>query len=187
MFDISRYQVDSIDKEYYRNIKRDVDETRKYYRYIEELPTVCLNKPTLKVFRVVAVSNEIFDETLSSKEDYLGEYSREIFVVVPLQYRKTGCLVYGANWDNISDIPDKYLHINKKYANGEYHELCVGVPQSFEEEKNAFLSSVRTAEHILRAYMLYLSNETKSINLLAYSHGEEGIKEYEKNRQKQKK
>lgn len=186
MFDVSAFQVDSIDKNYYCSVSKDVTEAKKEYKYIEEMPTICLSKPTLKVYRVLAVSNEILNETLSSGEDFLGKYSREIYVVVPLDYKKNGCLVYGAKWENIFEIPDKHLHINKRYANNGYHELCIGVPQSFSKEKNAFLSSIRTAEHILRAYMLFLSNESKNINLLAYSHGEEGVKEYEKNQRKEK-
>lgn len=69
-------------------------------------------------------------------------------------------------------IPFKDQHFNGK-ENGKFL-FCVGVPQSFSILKNVVLENVRTAESMMIAYESYQRKITDKVELIAYSHGEEG-------------
>ena len=180
IIDIRPFQRDIIDKQYYREVDKDIKEVRQHFKYVDELFSTGLNKPSFRVFSVLAVSNEILNETNSTKEDYLGNHSQEIYVVVPDNYKEKGCIIYGLKWDDLSLINDKDLHINPGRENNGYHELCVGVPESFSKEKNPILASIMTAQFIIMSYKLFLTHHINKIELISYSHGDKGRLEYAK-------
>ena len=99
---------------------------------------------------------------------------------MPYDYTRNGCNIYGASWIDLEKIPPKDHHFNGK-ENGKYL-FCVGVPQSFIHLKNVLLENVRTAENMMIAYESYQREITKKVNLIAYSHGEKGENEYNRNR-----
>ena len=111
-------------------------------------------------------------------EAYLGKYSKLIYVIIPKNYHSNGCLVYGAKWDSLDRIPTDDLHIYRNGDKSGFHQMCVGVPESFANFRNPILECVRTAERILIAYELFLTGVNSSIDLIAYSHGENGRNEY---------
>ena len=73
---------------------------------------------------------------------------------------------------------EQYEDIKRKYL------FCVGVPQSFIYLKNVILENVRTAESMMIAYESYQRGITNKVDLIAYSHGEEGKNEYSRNRKR---
>ena len=70
-------------------------------------------------------------------------------------------------------------------SHGKY-QFCVGVPESFIYMKNVILENVRTADKMLVAYELFQTGQTNKLELLAYSHGDKGQKEYKNERKKYK-
>ena len=126
-----------------------------------------------------------FDEIFSTKEDYIGEYSREAYVVVPFDYEEKGCTVYCKKWKNISRIPNQHYHF-ENFSINDFYKLCVGVPESFKFLESPILECLRTAEQTLIAYELYLKGYNKNIILIDYSHGQKGRLEYASNKKSYK-
>ncbi len=56
--------------------------------------------------------------------------------------------------------------------------MCVGVPASFPRMKNVLLENVRTADNMLVAYKNAMINDSDTIELKAYSHGDKGEEEF---------
>ena len=180
MIDIAPFQRDHIDQQYYLDVDKDIKEVKTYYKYVDEMFTIGYSKPHFRIFKVLGVSNDILNETHSTKEDYLGAHSPEIYVVVPEDFKQRGCIVYGLKWDDLSLISEKDLHVNPGRDNNGYHELCVGVPESFSRENNPILASIRTAQFMIMSYKLFLTHQTDKVELLSYSHGNKGRLEYAK-------
>lgn len=167
-----------------------LDNNPRLFKYINELTIeypftkiiyrIPYNQRAIDCLKIVAVNSKVIKAVNGVERDFLGKYSKLIYVVIPPTYAVNGCYVYGAKWENLFEIPYEDRHIDYGVEKDGYHKLCVGVPQSFKEFKNPILESVRTAERILTAYELYLCGTNKSIDLNAYSHGKQGEIEYEK-------
>ena len=166
-------------QEYYKRIKKDIEELRKEYPFTKEIiiPTM---KPSPIELIVIAANRELIEECMAKEEDFIGDYSRKIKISVPFDYQITGCNVYGAEWLEFDRIPPKDRHFYEK--KDSLYRFCVGVPQSFGYLDNVLLENVRTAENMLIAYENFQRGNTDKIELLAYSHGEKGKNEYRKNR-----
>ena len=176
--------IDQLPKSYLEDVKADIEELKDHYKFVD-LVSPPLAKPYLTYLKVIAVNTEFIERTCGLKEDFIGEYSKEIIVVVPLDYKKKGCYVYGAKWVDIEKIPKRHRHFFLKNTTEDgYKHICVGVPASHANMRNPILEDVRTAEHILVGYELYMSGAEKNIDLIEYSHGDTGIKEYEQNEKK---
>ena len=62
------------------------------------------------------------------------------------------------------------------------YSLCVGLPESFPLMKNVILENVKTAENMLIAYERVMTGVSNTLELIAYSHGEHGSKEFQHNK-----
>ena len=170
--------------EYYKSVFQDIRQARKTYPYIEAivLPTV---EPMPIRLKVIAVNKELLETTHAEREDFTGRFTRELDIIVPLDYKKAGCKVYGGKWIDTNLVREKYQHFNGKRKDGWYL-FCVGVPASFSQMENVILENIRTAEKMLIAYQLYQTGRTKTLKLNAYSHGKKGINEYSKDKKRYK-
>lgn len=122
------------------------------------LPTV---DPSPAILKVIAVHKKLIDEVMGSSSDYTGVYSKELFIVVPFDYLKNGCDLYGASWVDLHRIKEKDRHFFNKCRKTKHgYQLCVGVPESFPLMKNVLLENVKTAENMLIAYERIMRGET---------------------------
>lgn len=148
-------------------------------------PTV---EPTLASATVIAVNRVIVDAVDGKPEDFQDEFSKLIYIEIPLDYRKRGCQVYGGKWIDDSKIPAKDLHLfhsNNRLVENRYgYQMCVGTPESFSSMKNVLLEAVKTADNMLVAYERVQSGVSDRVILNAYSHGDTGRKEYQNDRKR---
>ena len=168
--------------EYYKTVFQDIHEARKIYPYIKvTVPPTAEAAPIL--LKAVAVNISLLETTHAEYKDFIGAFSRELEIIIPFDYRKSGCKVYGGKWIDTNLVSEDYRHFNGKRKDGWYL-FCVGVPGSFREMNNVILENIRTAEEMLIAYQLYQTGETKTLMLNAYSHGMRGIDEYIKDKKR---
>lgn len=171
-------------KQYYRSVLADFKELKLYYPFskLTVLPSI---QPEIATLRVVAANKDLIDLTGAVETDFTEEYSKELHIEIPLDYKLTGCKVLGAKWVNSDMLKDDEIHFyNKSTPNPHGFELCVGIPESFPLMKNVILENVRTAENMLIAYERVMTGESKHLILIAYAHGETGQKQYQKNKSK---
>lgn len=168
--------------EYYADVRQDIEGLKTVYPFVQVFlpPTT---QPQLVQLTVVAVDNDVVHETFATKDDFLGEYSKRVFVTIPRDYKLKGCNIYGGKWINTKVIPSRFHHFNGQRQDGE-RLLCVGVPDSFKEMRNVLLENIKTADRMLTAYELFQTGKTNRLELIAYSHGEKGINEYRKQKKK---
>jgi len=168
---------------YYEHVRRDFIELRENYPFsnLTIPPTV---KPSLASITVVAACKNLIDAVQGHPEDFIGEYSKKLLLTIPNDYWTIGCQVYGGGWIDTTLFPNKdvhFFHDEGKLVRTEHGlHMCVGTPESFSKMKNVILESVRTAENMLIAYERVQSGVSKELYLKAYSHGEEGKKEFAK-------
>lgn len=170
MSDITKIQ------EYYKTVKADFKELKAQYPFSEYtiLPTV---EPQPITMKIIAADKNLIESSGACEVDFLGEYSKLLEVLVPFDYKTSGCKVFGGRWIDTEIIPESHHHFNGKNKDGSYL-LCVGVPESFPNLKNVVLENVRTADRMLVAYELFQRGITDCVEILEYSHGEKGRKEY---------
>ena len=167
---------------YYQNVLADYCEMKEHYPYcyLTILPTV---EPTLATIRVVAANKDLIEMTEAVESDFLGEYSRELFIKIPLNYKEAGCKVYGAKWVEPDRFDNKDRHFyNCDSQDSRGYELCVGIPESFPLMRNVILENVRTAENMLIAYERVMAGISDKLELIAYAHGDNGKKQFHHNR-----
>lgn len=155
------------------------------YSYLTILPS---DKPRIAYLRVVAANKAIIEKIGGLESDFIKDYSRELYLFIPHDYKTQGCHVYGGKWIDKKKLMEKDVHFhhsNGKVIYTEYgYQLCVGTPGSFSLLKNVILENVKTAEHMLIAYEQVMTGMTSELNLLAYAHGSKGIKQFENNKNK---
>lgn len=172
-------------KEYYKSVHNDYRELKRLYPFSNLCipPTV---NPSLARIHVVAVSREIVERTCACRADFTSEYSKELFISVPEDYQHSGCNVYGGKWIDVEILlePEVHLYVDKCISVGGFsgYKLCVGTPESFQDMNNVILENVRTADNMLVAYERRMKGENEELELLAYSHGDKGKKEYRNNK-----
>ncbi len=174
-------------REYYRDVLLDFNEAKHQYPFINLtiLPTI---KPQLATIRVVAVNKHLIDMVGGIESDFLGDYSKELYFVVPIDYKEAGCNVYGAKWVDVSKLQNKDIHffhkdgrlIRTKYG----MQICVGTPESFSLMENVILENIRTAENMLIAYERVMSGASDKIEMIAYAHGETGRRQFLNNKKR---
>ena len=159
---------------YYSKVIRDYRELKAEYPYSQLTipPTLA---PSLASLRVVAANIELIQRVNANEKDFTRNYSRELYVIIPMDYVEKGCKVYWA----IKKIRnrDKHFYKNEKYDLFGY-ELCVGTPDSFPLMPNVILENIRTAERMLIAYELVMTGVTNHLKLIAYSHGDSGRRQF---------
>ena len=169
-------------KQYYQNVLVDYRELKEHYPYcyLTILPTA---EPVIATIKVVAANKELIEITGAVESDFLGEYSRELHIRIPTDYKKTGCKVYGAGWVDLDRFDDRDRHFyNYAHRDPRGYELCVGLPESVPLMKNVILENVRTAENMLIAYERVMVGVSDKLELIAYAHGDEGKKQFHHNR-----
>ncbi len=136
----------------------------------------------------MAANKALVDAVKGVETDFLGDYSKELHLVVQVGYQKRGCYVYGAKWLDLTKLESQYVHLihDKNDPLTKYYgwKLCVGTPESFGMLRNVILENVKTADNMLVAYERIMRGETKKLDLIAYAHGEAGRKEFKKNQNK---
>lgn len=162
--------------EYYHEARENIRELQNVYPFTSFtfLPTVQVQPITI---HVIAADNTLIQNTRAMRQDFLQKYSKELEIIVPFDYKEKGCKVYGGSWIDLDKIPPEYQHFHGKLPDGRL-SFCVGVPESFRKMRNVILESTRTADRMLTAYELFQSGQTKTLELIAYAHGQEGIDEY---------
>lgn len=169
-------------KQYYQNVKLDFEELHNKYPFsMIELPPT--KEPYEATVIVVAAEKSLIESLNATEEDFTKRYSKLLEVIIPHDYKKKGCKVFGGDWIASDSIPQQVVHWNSRLKDGRY-ELCIGVPDSFANLKNPLLESIRTADNLLVAYERYQTGNIDHVELNAYSHGEAGKREYEKSRKK---
>lgn len=172
---------------YYKSVHNDYRGLLNVYPFSELsiYPTII---PQLAVLRVVAVNINFVERTGACRSDFITEFSKELYISIPLDYKESGCDVYGGEWIIPSKLNDSDMHFYKNDVcpldsfNG--YKFCVGTPDSFKDMKNVILENVRTAENMLIAYERYMRGDSANLTLISYSHGDCGRKEYRKNKNK---
>lgn len=171
-----------LEKVYRECVKRDFDELILEYPFSQlTFPPTVNFEPA--IVRTVAVHKDLLEEVRGRKEDFMGKYSKELYIIIPRDYKQKGCKVYGAPWIDFKRIKPEDNHffpnIEKSASSSSrgFH-MCVGVPASFPRMKNVLLENVRTADNMLVAYKNAMINNLDTIELKAYSHGDKGKEEY---------
>lgn len=174
-------------KEYYRSVHSDFKELIQYYPF-SELRIPPTKKPSLAVILVVAANRGLIEKTCSIKSDFTTEFTKELYLKIPVDYKTSGCNVYGGKWIDSEKISQQDLHIytNDSIKIGDFvgYKMCVGTPESFLDMRNVILENVRTADNMLVAYERIMRGDSIELNLIAYSHGDKGRKEYLRDRKK---
>ena len=170
---------------YFRDVQNDFEELKVAYPFSTlTFPLSC--SPECALIRVVAVNKILVDAVNGVEMDFLGEYSKELYLKVPVDYKEQGCYVYGARWLDIKKLNFQDIHLihekNIMENNIWGYKLCVGTPESFVLMQNVILENVRTAEHMLIGYERIMRGETKSLEIIAYAHGDAGRKQFKKNK-----
>lgn len=168
--------------EYYSAVIHDYKELKEQYpfSYLMIPPTVV---PRLASLRVVAANRELIQCIDAEENDFTGDYSRELHISIPIDYRENGCKVYGAKWVDVKKFRNQDIHFYNHARLEEFgYELCVGTPESFSLMPNVILENVRTAERMLIAYEQVMTGAAKQLNLIAYAHGDAGRRQFEHDR-----
>ena len=169
-------------KKYYRELFADYNALKIHYPYTKLfIPPTSL--PYEAKLVVIAVGKDLIDTLHAFPEDFTDDYSKLIEVVIPYNYKRKGCQVYGGAWIDLNSLRLEDRHILGQLKDGRL-KLCVGVPASFEEMENVILECVRTADNYLVAYEKYLKGVSKNLELLSYSHGETGKQQYVKDKKR---
>lgn len=172
---------------YYSRVIEDYSGLKEMYPFssLHILPTA---KPSFATITVIAVNKTVIDAVNGNQEDFTGEYSKQLFLELPIDYRERGCKVYGGKWINKSKFSVKDIHLfhsNSQLIENKYgYQMCVGTPESFPFMKNVLLEAVKTAENMLVAYERVQCGLSDRVILNAYSHGEAGKEEYRKDKKR---
>ena len=153
--------------------------------YLTIPPTV---EPSLIEIRVVAANVDLIEAVGGVESDFLGVYSKELHLIVPVDYQIRGCKVYGAEWVKTDQLHNKdihFFHDNGKLIRTKHGlQICVGTPESFPLMKNVILENVRTADNMLIAYERVMAGLTDKLDMIAYAHGDKGIKQFKNNKRR---
>ena len=172
---------------YYEMVFQDYAELKAAYPFSHLLvpPTV---KPSLASVTVVAVSKAIIDAVDGRPEDFTGEYSKVIYIELPMGYWNKGCNVYGCKWFDGSKFRARDIHLfptrDKLIENRFGYQMCIGIPESFMSMNNVLLGAVKTADNMLVAYERVQSGISNQVILNAYTHGNAGKVEYQNDRRR---
>ena len=170
--------MDADYKSYYTDVKKDVEELKTEYPFT----TVCnypLNTNQPIEIIVIAANIDLIETIHGKRNDFVGDYSKKLRIVVPHDYKILGCNVYGGRWIDEKKVNEADYHFYSTERDGT-RLFCVGVPKSFTNLKNVILENVKTADNMLKAYECLQKGLTKNLNLIAYNHGKRGEEEYER-------
>jgi len=173
--------------QYYNNVLSDFREMREQYPfcYLTIPPTI---EPSEAEIRVVAVNKGLIDMVGGVESDFLGDYSKELHLYVPIDYRNRGCIVYGAGWIKTEKLDNEdihFFHDEGKLIRTRYGlQICVGTPESFSLMKNVIFENVKTAENMMIAYERVMIGASEKPEMIAYAHGQKGRSQFQQNKKR---
>lgn len=168
---------------YYRSVLADYSGLKDEYPF-SHLFIPPTSKPGFASISVIAVNNTIIKAVEGGPKDFLGEYSKLIYLEIPLDYQQRGCKVFGCGWVDCRRLRKEDLHFFKSKGNKFGYQMCVGVPESFSSMKNVLLEVVKTADNMLVAYERVQRDPSKRLILNAYAHGDVGREAYQKDKKR---
>jgi len=161
---------------HYSNVLTDFAHLKDEYPF-SYLTLFPLKPPMLAKIRVVAVSKKLIEKLCAVETDFLGSYSKQLQIYVPVDYQQIGCKVFGGAWIDPTKFKEKDIHFYRPVRSDGY-EFCVGTPESFPLLKNVILENVKTADNMMVAYESVMTGNSEHLNLIAYSHGGNGRREF---------
>ena len=161
---------------FYEKVIDDIEELKvEYPVFSYEIPQ--LSEEVLPVeIKALAVNRALIERARAAENDFTGDFSKVIRIVVPVDYMQQGCRIYGGSWIDVSSLLIKDCHFYSD-KNGKRF-FCVGIPDSFPQLKNVILENVRTVEYMLSGYEFFQRGLSKRVGFKAYSHGLLGRFEY---------
>ena len=104
---------------YCTSVLKDINELKKYYPYTSYIlpPTAELHPIHI---RTVAADTDLIRVTGAIEQDFIGEYSKELQIIVPYDYKLKGCQVYGGKWIDKEKLQDSDVHFYDKNIKGNY-------------------------------------------------------------------
>ena len=95
---------------YSRDVQNDFTELKGTYPFSTLTFPLCC-RPECALIRVGAVNKILVDAVNGVETDFLGEYSKELYLKVPVDYKENGCYVYGARWLDITKLNFQDIHL----------------------------------------------------------------------------
>ncbi|MFA7436231.1 MAG: hypothetical protein WC006_07720 [Bacilli bacterium] len=167
---------------YYRSVFKDLTELKESYPFFKII-IIPTSKPTLIGLEITVINIKLIKETGANENDFLDAYSKKSNVIIPIDYKYNGCYIYGGSWIDPNKIPIEDIHFINSTKNDDYL-FCLGVPKSFSKLSNVILENIKTLDNIYIAYEKFLCGDSNTVELIAYSHGQKGEYEYDKNKRK---
>ena len=171
---------------YLSDVEKDVAELKKIYPFIFEIVIPISKSLINRIYEVYLIEKNVIDGFSLTRGYAVNKLqNRKVLLIIPIDYKRRGAKIIFNKVFSINDIPQHHVHFNAYYKDG--YEFCAGVPESMINLKNVLLENCRTAENYLVQVNSYLNNETNKINMIEYSHGDKGRKEYEREKYRRKK
>ena len=171
-------------KNYQENIYKHIIETLDMFPYLTCALIPKSDYPEFVLKGLLIESDYLISNSLTIKT--AQSYFKNLLlvrVVIPLDYRMTGCKIYDVNkvidWNK---LPDEHRHFNGSFDYGNL--ICSHLPEEVPDMDNPILENLRTTFKLFLAYNYYI--KTKQWKMEEYKHGESGKKEYEQRRLKRK-
>lgn len=172
---------------YCHSVRADFRELKEKYPFCN-LTFPPTKRPSVAIIRVIAVDRKLLSEIAGTEKDFLGQYSKELYLQIPMDYKKNGCIVYGAGWVETDKLAKEDIHFFHHKGNliKTVHGLhiCVGTPESFSMMRNVILENVRTAGNMLVAYERIMNGDSDKLELIAYAHGDKGRSQFSSNKRR---
>lgn len=161
-------------RDFQKTVHKDFSDLKKHYPF-----SYWIEGTEDPIIRVVAANKLKIKEINALEEDFLGQYSKNLLVIIHKDYKENGCIVYGGKWIDTKKIHPNDIHFYPEtFFPTLGYKLCVGVPESFRNMQNILLENVRTAENMLIAYESLMEGSCKELILNSYSHGNLGRAQY---------
>lgn len=166
-------------------LRKNISEAIDYFPLLKIEPFIPLVKQPRRFLKGPLIPKTFLEQHRIPYEDLVkSNYPiMEVCVEIPYEYLTKGCIIYDVknkiDWDR---IPEEHRHNNGK---GEFGNIiCSHLPQEAKDMDNPILENLRTTYRLYVEYCNYL--KTMEWNLDEYSHGNEGVKEYESRRMQRK-
>lgn len=198
---MKRQEIKAITESTLSIIRHDFKEAIQYYPFSQ---MVLVTSDEIH-FEVYAINKEEIEQ-LGLKKSRIAndEFSKRLFLVVDNNYRESGPTVYSMEkWKGLERIPEeskhfydfKYLRLEGNevvckmpyFIEGRGYQTCTSVAKANKDMNNPLLENIKSAENLLKSYELFLRGINKEIVLRQYEHGDEGVKQYERERKQSRK
>lgn len=172
-------------EDYINKLKNDIEDAIACFPLLRMEPFVPLVNPPKRLLKGPLLPKTFLNQHKIPYEDLLKHNYpiMNVCVEIPYDYLSRGCIVYDVNSEiNWDKVPYEHRHFNGK---GEFGNIiCSHLPQESKDMKNPILENLRTSYRLFLEYCNFL--KTGEWCLEEYAHGNEGVKEYERNRMQRK-